>query len=337
MDLRHIIFQNSFKKSAMYWLIVTVLVLAIATSTLTSLTDRTANALPAGFFHIISIVQDSDTHAFVAMDAARSDKKITGFVHNNPVAITDSQLWKERLVQGTIGVIKLENKLTGQCIAMGEPDSAGSELLAVLRPCSDPTTLWQKFLPKDSAVMVVFERTSSDRDRCLSRRDRGLAVGMIACEDHSRFDDNMIWDAEPLGTVSQPSVHPSRSPPPKPTGCTLQGTANCGLVGFNCNPLSTDTIFVRSGEIRVGVTSVAPALGMINGTYLNEGNASVAVCARRAKMTSCSDPIDVTFGPRNCPGRTPHGSSHPQPTCPTGRIPCGAGCGLPSDPECRIM
>ena len=183
MDLRHIIFRSSLKKYAMFWVIVTMLVLAIATGTLTSLTDRTANALPAGFFHIISIVQDSGTHAFGAMDAARSDKKITGFVHLNPVAITDSQLWKERFpAQGTIGVKKLENKLTGQCIAMGEPESAGAQLLAVLRPCADRTTLWQQiFKPKNSAAMVVFQRPIGEN--CLrSQGHPGYCRGTCAAK-----------------------------------------------------------------------------------------------------------------------------------------------------------
>ena len=149
MDLRHIIFRSSLKKYAMCWVMVTMLALAIATGTLTSLTDRTANALPAEFFHIISIVQDSGTHAFGAMDAARSDKKITGFVHLNPVTITDSQLWKERFpTSGTIDVIKLENKLTGQCIAEQEKSGVGNQ--AVLRPCGDTKTLWQK-IPEPAA------------------------------------------------------------------------------------------------------------------------------------------------------------------------------------------
>ena len=72
MGLRHILLRNSLKKYATYWVIMALFVLPIVT---TSLTNQTANALPAGFFHIISIVQDSGAHAFVAMDAARSDKK----------------------------------------------------------------------------------------------------------------------------------------------------------------------------------------------------------------------------------------------------------------------
>jgi hypothetical protein len=85
--------------------------------------------------------------------------------------------------------------------------------------------------------------------------------------------------------VSSPLKPPSSpSPPPKPTGCQVAGTAICGLVGFNCNPLTTDKIVVRSSvSIRVGVISVAPAISLINGTYGNEGNASVQVCATRAE------------------------------------------------------
>lgn len=144
------------------------------------------------------------------------------------------------------------------------------------------------------------------------------------------------WEAtsQPIGTVSSPSTPapPPASPPSAPTACKIFGAGGtCGLVGFNCDPFSAaDNIVVPSGKIGVKVTSVQPQLGLINGTYTNEGKASVAVCATRAGMHACGDPIDVTFGPILCTGS----GATPIFTCPHGQIHCGGGCRPVSDPEC---
>jgi hypothetical protein len=332
----HCIIPNPLVKSA--------LVLTIAMSTVAWLTDfvmRTADALPAGFFFLQATVQDNfGAHAFGVMDVENADRMVTGLVQLNAPNNRPSQLWKERLpIHGTIDVIKLENKATGQCLA----DSTDHSDILTIRPCNDELTLWQK-IPQGSADKVVFRKTTRvtgpfpDIHVCLMKDSRLPGVVVVLTCNGDTFPSEMVWNAtsQPLGTVSSGSTpdSPPPSPPLRPTGCTVFGTGGvCGLVGFNCNPLSAaDTIVVRSGAIGVGVTSVEPRIGLINGTYLNEGQAAVAVCARRAGMTSCADPIDVTFGPTLCPSPPPGRGR----TCPTGEIPCGSGCGRPSDPECHL-
>src|SRR5262249_60189560 len=113
---------------------------------------------------------------------------------------------------------------------------------------------------------------------------------------------------------SSPTAGPPPAPPPSaPTACKVFGAGGtCGLVGFNCDPFSAaDTIVVASGNIGVKVTTVAPQIGLINGTYVNEGSASVAVCATRAGMSACGALIaDVTFGPTLCTGSGGHANLH---------------------------
>jgi len=149
----------------------------------------------------------------------------------------------------------------------------------------------------------------------------------------------MVWEAtlQPIGTGQSSST---AGPPPAPPAIrtdSLQsvrgGHGTCGLVGFNCDPFSAaDTIVVASGNIGVKVTTVAPQIGLINGTYVNEGSASVAVCATRAGMSACGAPIaDVTFGLTLCTGS----GATPIFTCPHGQIHCGDGCRPASDPECH--
>jgi hypothetical protein len=148
----------------------------------------------------------------------------------------------------------------------------------------------------------------------------------------------MVWEAtlDPIGTGQSSSTAgpPPPPPPAAPTACKLFGAGGtCGLVGFNCDPFSAaDTIVVASGNIGVKVTTVAPQIGLINGTYLNEGKTSVAVCAMRAGMSACGAPIaDVTFGPTLCTGS----GGTPGFSCPHGQIHCGDGCRPASDPECH--
>jgi hypothetical protein len=319
-----------------------LVLIAISTAPwLADFTMRSAGALPAGFFFLQATVQDSfGTHGFGVMDVEGPDRKVTGLVQLNAPSNRPSQLWKERFpTNGTIDVIKLENKLTGQCIA----DSTDHSDILTIRPCNDDLTLWQK-IPQGSADKVVFRKTTHvigpfrHIHVCLMKDSRIPGFAVVLTCNLEAFPGEMIWNAtsEPLGTVSSGSTtdSPPASPPPTPTGCTASGAGGiCGLVGFNCDPLSgIDQIGVRSGTIGVSVTSVQPRIGLINGTYLNEGRASVAVCATRGGTTSCGDPIDVTFGPTLCPS-APSGRGR---TCPIGEIPCGSGCGRPSDPECRL-
>jgi hypothetical protein len=109
-----------------------------------------------------------------------------------------------------------------------------------------------------------------------------------------------------------------------PTSCKLFGTeANCGGVGFNCDPFSaTDVIVVAGAGVRV--TGTAPEIGLITGEYFSEGQAKVRICVSRNGAFKCgTDLIDVKFGPLVCTGGG--GGTPPPPMC------------HPSNPECVPM
>jgi hypothetical protein len=342
MCLRRIKFRSPLERSMTYWTAATLSALAIGATTLTSLNapmTRTANALPAGFFFLQATVQDNfGAHAFGVMDVEGPNQQVTGLVQLKQPNMRDSQLWKERFpVSGPNDVIKLENKLTGQCLA----DEEGSDGKAPIRPCDHDSTKWQK-IPQGSANRVVLRRTTHvvspfpNFNVCVMKDSRfpGFVV-ILTCNPDS-FPGEMVWEAtlQPLGTgQSSSTAGPPPGPPPSaPTACKIFGAGGtCGLVGFNCDPFSAgDTIVVASGNIGVKVTSVAPQIGLINGTYVNEGNASVAVCATKAGMSACGAHMDVTFGPTLCTGS----GATPIFTCPHGQIHCGSGCRPAGDPEC---
>jgi hypothetical protein len=154
------------------------------------------------------------------------------------------------------------------------------------------------------------------------------------CND-SPFDGDDGWNVSRIAVFA--FLAPIESPPPPPgapSRCKVSGDAVCGQVGFNCDPFSAgDEIVVSSGGIGVRVDGTAPAIGLITGTYFGEGTATVAVCARKAGLTSCGNPIpDVRFAPisTSCSGT----GFHP-PVCPTGLIPCQGTCRPANDPDCR--
>jgi hypothetical protein len=325
MYLRHKILRTPVTKYAMYFGVATALVLPIGTSTQTSLTMmQTANALPAGFFFL------ELASGVGVMDVEDSNQRVTGFVQFRAPTNRDSQLWKERFPRvGSIDVIRLENKLTGQCLAMSSTDDA----TARIRPCADEETLWQK-IPQGRPNRVVFRRTipisgpfAPDAHTCPGRHPLDPAatavVSTLFCHGDT-FHSSVVWQAtlSPQGSTSAPLT--VATPPGAPTGCKLFGTGGtCGLVGFNCDPFSSvDEIVVKSGDIGVTVTGVEPRIGLINGTYLNEGTASVAVCAWRGGMSSCGNPIpDVTIGPTVCFHRPA-----PPRDCPPGEGRCAGAC-----------
>ena len=292
---------------------------------LSGLMMPTADAFPDGFFPILGVFSEGmPAGTNFAMDARGANGNFDGFVQLNPFRGKDSQLWKKRSpVTGTNDVFKFENKaFPGQCLAW-EPESF--DLL--IKPCSLNTTKWRVRVP--SFNKVILERTD-ERDF----KGAGCAAvfnerALLASCDF----DGTVWDVEPLGVVQTGVGTNPPSPPKAPTGCTLFGTAVCGLLEVTCDPFSpADSIsFSGTGGLGVGVISKEPRLGLINGSYLNEGRGRVAVCASKAGMTSCGTPMDVSFGPLLCPGPRP--GHH----CPAGQIPCGSGCGLPSDPECRLQ
>ncbi len=324
-------------------LVITVSVLAIGAVALPSLTDtmRTANALPAGFFFLQGSVQDDfGAHAFGVMDVENADHKVTGLVQLNQPNMRDSQLWKERFpASGSIDVIKLQNKLTGQCLA----DEETGDGKAPIRPCDHESTKWQK-IPQGNANKVVLRRLAvhntglfPDFKVCVMKDSRVPGFVVILTCNADTFPGEMVWLAtlKPLGTSTSASTPatPPPSPPSAPTNCKLFGSGGtCGLVGFNCDPFSAaDTIVVGSGIIGVHVTAVEPKLGIVTGTYQNEGKASVAVCAMKSGLTSCGGPIDATFGPTLCAGS----GATPIFSCPHGQIHCSTGCRPASDPECH--
>jgi hypothetical protein len=278
--------------------------------------SRPAQALPAGFFFL------ELSSATGVMDVENAGQQVTGLIQFNTPNMRDSQLWKERFpAAGTIGMIRIQNKLTGQCLA----DSSGSDARATIRPCSDEATLWQK-IPQGQN-RVVFRRTTTltgpfaNINVCPGRN--GGFVSTLTCNDDN-FSSVVVWQAtlSPVGATSSP-LTPSAQPV-APTGCQLFGAGGiCGLVGFDCDPFSgVDEIVVSSGNIGVAVTGVQPQIGQIVGTYLNEGTATISVCAWKAGNSVCGNPIpNVTFGPRVCV----HNAT-PPPICPEGLSPCAGAC-----------
>ena len=162
------------------------------------------------------------------------------------------------------------------------------------------------------------------------------------CND-SPFDGDDGWNVNRiaifafLAPIETPPPPPPPPPPDAPSGCKVFGGGGvCGQVGFNCDRFSAgDTIVVSSGAIGVAVTGTAPGIGLINGTYNGAGTATVAVCARKAGLTSCGNQIlDVTFAPMST---SCFGTGFHPPVCPTGLIPCEGTCRPFNDPECHKM
>jgi hypothetical protein len=144
-DNMHRATPTGLKKNATDSVVRTALVLAIPILTVAWLADLVvpSNALPAGFFSLAGTVHDDQPpFSLRFIDVLDNNAKVSGLVQlHSTVRGGASQLWKERFpTHGTIDVIKLENKLTGQCLA----DRTDERGIATIRPCSDETTLWQK-------------------------------------------------------------------------------------------------------------------------------------------------------------------------------------------------
>lgn len=337
MHLRRI-FRTPLKKYAMDSPVTTLLALAIGAGVLIPLADRTANALPAGFFFLQ--VQDGSNRV---MDSQNSAGQVTGFVHAaTPVMGKDSQLWKERFpTVGTIGVIRLENKATGQCLA--EDADLSAERVRI-EPCGVERTLWHRISQGPSKVAL--QRTFTVHPTPLPSVNF-LSYPGLPPSDSSGFvllvttgvdvlPSFLVWAAtlQPTGSVASPLTPGTPGTPPisplTPTSCRTTG-GFCGIFTIDCNPLSAnDDIFV-SGDAFVQVTGVEFWLGKIVGNYLNEGKFSIKVCAVKSGMVTCSDSIpDVTFGPPVCL----HRPVPPNP-CPQGTIECLGVC-RPPTPECFL-
>lgn len=272
------------------------------------------------------------------MDVQDGAGRVTGLVQlNTPVLGKDSQLWKERLTTGTMDVIKLENKATGQCLADADargPFDGGEQ--ATIRPCSDETTLWRKIVVGPDMVVLkspnrrpppVWWAPGSGYHACQTA-DPPDRVMLLGCDDN--FPPKMTWNttAQPVGAVSSglTDVTPSPpvTPPVQPKNCKVIGSGgNCGGISFSCDPYSAaDTIFAVTGRAGVAVTGGAPDIGLIVADYTNEGTDSVAICAKRAGLALCAETIpDVKFGPRVCVNPPPVPRD-----CPVGYRRCQGAC-----------
>jgi len=194
---------TALKKYATDSVVKTALVLTIPMITVAWLADLVVPtiALPAGYFTLLGTVHDDQPpFSLRFMDVLDNDAKVSGLVQlHSTVRGGDSQLWKERFpTHGTIDVIKLENKLTGQCLADTVDQSIGT---ATIRPCSDGTTLWQKIPVGNN---MVFRKTKNmfhltpfhlPDDRCLAKDSSNREIlAVLLCGD-APFNPVYVWDS----------------------------------------------------------------------------------------------------------------------------------------------
>ncbi|MGI5155892.1 hypothetical protein [Microbispora sp. CA-102843] len=158
-----------------------------------------ANALPAGYFHLQGITRDAKG-SLRTIDVQMNDGSIPGFIRLNCCSYhKDSQYWKEVFPKsGRMDIIRLRNKLTGQCLADSASKAPGGLAVATLRPCGDEITLWQKITVFGKGT--VFRRTQhmpspyADIQVCLGKDGRHPEVLLtLVCDGGYTFE--MIWQA----------------------------------------------------------------------------------------------------------------------------------------------
>jgi hypothetical protein len=155
-----------------------------------------AKALPAGWFRLVGTAPDDfGGNALRAMDVLKGDKVFGGVRLAATIGRSDNQLWKERFpINGTNDVVRLENKLTGQCLA----DAVGDSIAATLRPCNDERTQWQKIVMGGNRV--AFRRTTEiigvtpNISICLSK-DFRVPEELVVHPCNDIVQDVMIWEA----------------------------------------------------------------------------------------------------------------------------------------------
>jgi hypothetical protein len=150
-----------------------------------------AYALPAGYFHLRGTVRDNNAgQALRAMDVQGRNGGISHFIGlNSTTYAKDSQLWKERFPRnGTIDVIRLENKLSGQCLAGSDRVND----LAYLAPCTDDSTLWT--IISMSGDRAVFRREANGTPVCLGK-DPKYPTLLTALDCSDGYTGMMIWQA----------------------------------------------------------------------------------------------------------------------------------------------
>jgi len=293
-------------------------------------------------FYLQTMYADSN-HVFGVIDSKNAANAVTGVPQLNPlrdpnnpstVGSPKSQWWRDiLLLTGDTDSVKLKNDATGQCIGdLGDFDTPTATLMS----CDDSRTIWNRS-PQGHGISYrrpypvggpVGGVTGGVEQDCLMTSPvayPGLLV-LGACQYTDVLPDFMVWSrtTSPIATVSTAiTPAPPPVPPIKPTACKLDGAAVCGQVQFTCDSLSaSDTIVVPSGMIGVKVTSVQANIGMINATYLNTGQARIAICATKQGLSACSSAMAVSFGPTLCPAPPPP----PGPACPTGQEICRGTC-----------
>ncbi|MFF2039834.1 hypothetical protein ACFVVX_05360 [Kitasatospora sp. NPDC058170] len=166
---------------------------------LTPLATTPANAYPpAGWFQLRTTVQDQ-IGAFRAMDVLSESAQVDGTIRLAGASITDQQRWKVRLVSGHIGDIRLENKLTGQCITYASvvPPKA------VIAPCRAAETVFEAVSVGNGWVFQSRTTFSGDFKVCL-QAEPGFGphfghVIMGSCHSGGPYDPLAVWN-----TVSIP-------------------------------------------------------------------------------------------------------------------------------------
>jgi hypothetical protein len=304
-------------------------------------------ALPDGDFYIQSDLEDYENfeHIFGVLDVQNGHGAIDGTIYlrqpadpGNPT-LKNSQLWKA--LPGTDEGVHLQNKETGMCLGDIDDDSVRPKL----KDCSDPTTLWAVIeMGADIAIRRTLKLPDPSRDLhvCVTKDDFFIPPATILVEgcnldSGQLYPKGMLFQATqaPIGTTTSAVAlppSPPAVPPVTPTNCQLSGAAVCGLVQFNCDPLSaTDKIVIPSGTVGVSVTGVQANIGLVVGKYLNPGNTSVSVCAITPGAYACSKSVPVTFGQTACSG----GGGGTTRTCETGMVLCPGGvCKKFGDPSC---
>ncbi|MEO3784646.1 hypothetical protein ABGB12_15020 [Actinocorallia sp. B10E7] len=174
---------------------------AVLASWFAPVVSAPAHALPAGWFHIRGTVKDSKVpFALRSMDTQWApDGRITGFIRMNASGSPkDSQLWKAVFpARGSIGQIKLRNKLTGKCISSRIARTSDGTYAPVLSSCDGSQVIWVT-LPQGSADRVVFQEAFHSPGlpkRCLTKGSLGDLeyLRTEACEE--KIHRRMVWEA----------------------------------------------------------------------------------------------------------------------------------------------
>ncbi|MER7766738.1 hypothetical protein [Kitasatospora sp. NPDC096140] len=137
------------------------------------------------------------------MDVLSETFQVDGTIRLNGPSITDQQRWKALLVSGDIGDVKLENRLTGQCISYANTVHP----LIVLTPCNGPQTVFEA-VPVGGGWVFQSKEVFGDFPGfpgfkvCLEAQPGfGPHFGHVIlqdCEVGAPYDPLDIWNAVPI-------------------------------------------------------------------------------------------------------------------------------------------